>query len=343
MDNTIIQQGRFVAQGTNAAPRNIQLPLRNGIDWIEVINITQSADVTNGAGVEFYWQLGMAQNDGVVKYHPAADHTLAIDTAVNAGVGGFTLFDSSLQQPGAATAYTAVSNANPPVVSSVVVAGTLNNGDIVRLYNGVGCQQLGSIDFTVDTVTIGASFRLPYMAQIVAAAAPGANAVWRRIPYDPIFYPRRRFISAITQAAQAVVKMTVTHGYQLGQMVRMVVPAGYGMVEMNGLQGTIVALSTANNTITLDIDSTGFTAFAFPLTAAVPFSPAEVVPLGENTAEANILLVDPLTDAIVNQSSVGIILAGGIKSPGGSVSVGGVQDVMYWRAGTSFSSNIQPI
>lgn len=327
MENTTILQGRFVSTG-NATT----IVMRADVDWISVVNWTEATAVNNGHGFEYYWQRGLAANDGFVKYHPAADHTMAIDTSLNAGVPGFNLVDSSVIVPSATVAYTAVSGANPPIVSTGDTS-ILTNGDIVRLFNGVGAQQLGGIDFTIDTIVANTSFRLPYMAQIAAAAAPGANAVWRRIPYDPIFYPRRRFISAISQAAQAVVKMTVTHGYQLGQMVRMVVPAAYGMVEMNGLQGTIVALSTANNTITLDIDSTGFTAFAFPLTAAVPFTAAEVVPLGENTAEANILVVDPLTDATTNTAYIGIQLGAGVKSPAGSNG-----DVIYWRAGKSFSS-----
>ena len=39
------------------------------------------------------------------------------------------------------------------------------------------------------------------------------------------------------------------------------------MSEMDELIGNITAISTANNTITVDIVSTGFTAFAFPTSA----------------------------------------------------------------------------
>ena len=163
---------------------------RSEVDWISVLNFTEATAANNGRGFQYYWQRNMAANDGFVWYHPAGDHTVAIDTSVNAGVGGFNLVDSSVIVPSATVAYTAVSGANPPVVSTGNTA-PLTSGDIVRLYNGTGAQQLGGIDFTIDTIVANTSFRLPYMAQIVAAPAPGANAVWRRIPYDPIFYPRR--------------------------------------------------------------------------------------------------------------------------------------------------------
>ena len=328
MDNTIIQQGRIVSTGTR-----INLNLRSDVDWVKVRNFTEWTAANNGHGFEYYWQRGMAFNDGFITYHPAADHTAAVDTAVNAGVDGFILFDSSAQIAGPAVVYTDASAGAQPVIATGSTAG-LAAGAIVRLTGGVGCEQLGGMDFTIDTIVANTSFRLPYMAQIVHAGAPTARATWRLIPYDPIFYPRRRFISAITRAAQMVVTMTVTHGYQIGQAVRLVVPAAYGMVEANGLLGTITAVSLVNNTITLDIDSTLFTAFAFPVSGAVPFTFAEVVPVGENTGAALVAIppADILTDATLNTAVLGISLGAGVLSPAGSNN-----DVLYWVAGKSFN------
>jgi hypothetical protein len=327
MDGTILQQGVFTSNGATTI-----LKLRSDVDWVKVVNYTEWSDTNSGHGVEYYWQRGLAANDGFITYHPAADHTLAVSTAEAEDVPGFTLIDSSVQIPGPKVAYTAVSGAAVPVVSTGDTS-YLSDGCIVRMFNGVGCQQLGGIDFTVDVTGANATFSLLYMSQIAAAATPGANAFYRLIPFDPIYYPRRRYISAISAAANAVVKMTVTHGYEVGQIVRMVVPAAYGMVEMNGLQGTIIAINTNTNTITLDIDSSGFTAFAFPLTTAVPFTPAEVVPLGEDTAFANSVPVNDLTDATVNTAYIGIQLGAGVMSPAGSD-----DDVIFWVAGKSFSN-----
>jgi hypothetical protein len=101
------------------------------------------------------------------------------------------------------------------------------------------------------------------------------------------------------------------------------------MTEMDNLIGNITAVSTANNTITVDINSSAFTAFSFPLTAGVPFTFAEVIPVGET---ANGTFANSLDDATNNVSIIGMKLAAGVDSPAGSSS-----DVVYWRAGKSFS------
>ena len=174
------------------------------------------------------------------------------------------------------------------------------------------------------------------MSQIVAANA----GTFRRIPYNPIFYPRNRYIVSISQAVEAVVVLTVTHGYKVGQVVSFVVPsvggsaASYGMTEINGLQGTILDIDTATNSITVDIDTTSFTAFAFPTTAqaAAGFTQAQVVPVGMNTAEGLDSGVDILSDATINTGLIGIQLVGGANSPAGANN-----DVIYWTSGNSFS------
>ena len=96
------------------------------------------------------------------------------------------------------------------------------------------------------------------------------------------------------------------------------------MIEINGLAGTVLAIT--QHTFTVDIDTTAFTAFAFPLTAAVPFSPAVVIPVGESATFGT------LDDATENIGVMGIVLAPGITSPAGTAG-----DVILWRAGKSFN------
>ena len=330
MDNTIIQQGRFTSNGST---KTIQI--RSDVDWMRVYNITQAAAAqTNAIGVEYYWQRGFPA--GAMWEYKKSNAANATNLSVYATTGGFTLVDTSLSPLGPLNAtVTAVSNAAIPVVSNSGTNG-LVAGDVVRLTNIAGAQQLGGMDFTVGYNTLtGGTFSLDYMAQIVA----GTTGSWRKINWQSLFYPRRRFVTKITQAAQAVVTMSVTHGYQIGQVVRMVVPEAFGMVEMNGLQGTIVAIdttTTTGNSITLNIDSSAFTAFAFPLTGAVPFTYAEVVPVGEDTADALAQGQDILSDATVNTGYIGMSMAAGANSPAGSNA-----DVIYWVAGKSFSVDNQ--
>ncbi len=328
--DTVIQQGRFTSAGTAKT-----LQIRSDLDWLKVYNITvAAASQTTAIGVSYYWQRGFPA--GAMWEHLKSNAANAANLDQYLTTGGFTLVDSSVQTPGTLNAtITAISNAAIPVVTNSGTNG-LSAGDVVRIINVAGAQQLGGFDFTVGYNTLSSStFSLDYMSQIVA----GTTGSWRKINFDPIFYPRRRYITKITQAASAVVTLSVTHGYQVGQSVRFVVPAAFGMVEMDGLQGTITAINTtttSGNTITVNIDSSAFTAFAWPLTAAVPFTAAEVVPVGEDTAQALSSGVDILTDATINTAFIGITLAAGANSPAGQNG-----DVIYWVAGKSFSVDNQ--
>lgn len=319
-------QGRFISDGTAKT-----LQLRSDLDWLWVYNQTIQYAAGAGTGAEFYWQRGMTQGRGTIYTKTAVTGALAVaQIAANAG---FYLIDSSVNIPGPSIALTGITAGATPVVNTGAT-GSLNDGDIVRIYNTVGALQLAGLDFTIDTIITNTSFELAYMAQIVSAN-PGAGT-WRRIPFNPIYYPRNRYITKITQAAQAVVTLSVTHGYTVGQIVRLIVPtvtaAAYGMTELNGLQATIVAVDLVNNTITIDIDTTGFTAFAFPLTADPRFTPAQIVPIGANTAEGLLLNANILADATVNQAYLGIQLKAGTASPAGVAN-----DVIYWVAGKSFN------
>ncbi len=324
-------QGRFTNDG-NATT----LILPSGVDWLWVKNITQSYAAGGGQGVEYYWQLGMTQGRGTIYTKTAVTNALAVaQIAVNAG---FFLVNSSVNIPGPSLSLTGITAGNPPVVNTANTA-SLNNFDVVRIFSTVGAKQLGGLDFTIDNINAGVSFDLTYMAPI-ASANPGAGT-FRRIPFNPLFYPPVRYITKISQDTQAIVTLSVTHEFTVGQSVRLIVPTvtatAFGMTELNGVQATIVAIGQADidgetNTITIDQDTTGFSAFVFPLTTDPGFTPAQVVPIGENTAEALLQGADILGDATRNIGFFGIQLQGGAASPAGSD-----DDVIYWVAGKSFA------
>lgn len=328
MTNTTILQGSFTSDGTAK-----DILFVNGVDWIKVYNITVAdAAQTTAIGVEYKWFKGMPAGHGLEYKKSNAANAANLVDYVHTGM--FTEFDASLSTLGAKLAVTAISNAAIPVVTTGV-NHTLNFGDIVRLIDITGAQQFGGMDFTVGKNTLGANtFSLDYAPQIVA----GTTGFYRLVPtsYFYKFYPRTRYITNITQAAQAVITMSVSNNYALGQKVRLSVPAEFGMVEMNGLSGTIVARTLSNtvNSITVDIDSTAFTAFSFPLTTGTPFTPAQVSIFGENTAASIAGGVDILSDAVYNSMTKGLILGAGADAPAGQNG-----DLIFWEAGTSFSVN----
>lgn len=325
MDGTIIQQGKFTSDGTAA-----ELQIRSDVDWMRVLNYTiADADQTTAIGVEYYWQRGMSADTGIeYKKSNAANAANLTDALAS---GGFTLLDTSTSPLDSLNATTtAISTAAIPVVSNSGTNGLIA-GDVVRIINTTSAQQLGGFDFTVghNTLTSG-TFSLDYMSQLALAGTTGS---WRKIKWDSQFYPRHRTITKATSSGvSTVITLSVTHGFTAGQAVRFIVPSVYGMVELDGLVGNITSVNTtlaSGNTITVDIDSSAFTAFAFPVNADVPFSPALVVPIGET---ANGTYANILDDATYNTSFIGMKLAAGVNSPAGANG-----DVIYWRAGKSFS------
>ena len=343
MTNTTIQQGRAVATG-----RDLWIPLRNGADWAEVVNYTQTVASTQWAATKFYWQIGMNQNDAQQEYHAAASQAIShsfCSTGFNgATYQGISVVDSSAQPIGTSIAVTAVTNAAPPVVNTGTTTGLIANNSIVRLSSLTTGGQMCGIDFSIGAVVAATSFTLAHMP----TPAAGGTGFYRQIIYPALYYPRRRWITAVTTGATTTLVTSVTNSFNVGESVRFIVPEAFGMTQLNYLSGTVLAVNqvgtTGNNTVTVDIDSSAFTPFVFPLNAAVPFSYAQIIPVGENTAAALAAGTNILADATINTGWTGLILGTSATAAIALGSAGGTAgDILYWRAGTSFNSNVQPI
>jgi hypothetical protein len=395
MDGTILGQGTFVASAANLTNPNagnasvgtanatiIQIP--SNADWVSVKNYTQSGTAgTSGAyfngtanayvGMEFYWQRGMATGTGIVRYYGNAGQAINGDTLVS---GGFTLYDPSGQSVGAQpltsapVAVSAVTNATRPVVTHTADT-TVQVGSIVRL-NSTAQSDVNGVDMVVGAVGSSTSFTLLFAGNALATApgAIGGAGYYTVVNFDPLYYPRRRFISKITQATNAQVSTTVAHQYVPGQAVRFNIPAVSGMTQLNPtsannyLYATVLTVVDSYN-FTINVNTSAFTAFTWPTIAQMPASFPEVTPLGEDTATALLsatsqvpvdYLGNPifnansgiLSDSTVNTGYLGMILGNGgngtvlttpILGPSGSIawSAGNVAtgDTMYWLAGKS--------
>lgn len=390
----IIGQGSFSASYASANPNPgsasnqagaqqiIQIP--SGVDWIKVYNYTKAGQnglnsvYFNGtanafAGYEFYWQRGMAAGTGMVKYKANSAATVDQDTLVS---GGFTLYDPSGQTAGALplvgspVATTASTNATRPVVSTASTAG-LQVGSVVRISNSAQTDVNG-IDMVVGTVVANTSFTLLTSTNALATApgAIGGAGFYRIVNTTALFYPRRRYVTNITQASNAQVSTTVAHGLTPGQAVRFFIPAVSGMTQLssspfNNYEPCTVVQVIDDYNFTINIDTTSFTAFTWPTIAQQPSDFPQVVPFGEDTAGA---LASPfaqvptiagqqifntntgiLADSTVNTGFLGMILGSGgngtalttpITGPAGTVhftsgNVIDVTDTMYWVAGKS--------
>lgn len=333
-NGTIIQQGSFTSAGLD-----VTLVLRSGVDWVETTNMTAAAGAVQFAAPATRWQLGMADNDGFIDFHAAATQVLSASTcATGVGAGavpGYTLINSAVNVPGAPVTITAI--AAGAVVSTANTAGLVANSSVVRINNATGAAQLGGIDYLVTAVIANTSFTLGTAVaagNIVAANAPGASAAYQVIPFDPIFYPRRRIITNISRAASGVVTTSVPHGLTVGQMVRINIPVVPGaaatMSQINGVLCEVNAVASVT-TFAVNVNTSAFTAFTFPLTGNTPFTPPFVTPVGEGE-DASIADPNLLDDATLNTAFIGIKLGGGLSSPAGAAA-----DVIYWKAGKSFN------
>lgn len=316
------------------------LNLRGQLDTLEVWNFTESAAANPNRGVSYVWNKGMAFNDGFVYLRNAGATAINLSTSATLAVPGFILYDSSTQVPSAPVATTDFGTTAHRVLTANTTG--LSVGSVVRLTNMTGANQVNGMDYTVTAINPGVSFDIAYTPVTVAAVGAGQ---YRIIPFDQ-WYPATRYIASISQAAQAVVVLTVAIGpntpYQVGQAIRFHVGAVNGMVEIDGLEGNIVAVTPATNSVTIDIDTRTFTPFVWPLTAvaAAPFTQAYVNPIGMDTSLALFPIppqppfppFDILSDATQNIAATGIILGAGITSPAGSNN-----DVIYWRATSSFN------
>lgn len=331
--DSVIQQGRFTSDGTKQT-----LSIRSGVDFIETFNLTRFGAQAGGQveGIRFYWQRGMG-DDFALFDRKQANSNLTESVSTNIAGGGFTFINTAEDVLGPIR-QGAIQNIDGNLGVSQTPRVTVNNlqdlenGDIVRILDVQGGQQLGGLDFTITNVGANNNpvFDLIYGPRNIPDTQGGD---YRLVRFNPIYYPRNRTVTNITQAQQAVVRLSVDHNYTVGQTVRFVVPPEFGMTEMDGLQGTITAVNTTgnNNTITVDIDSTNFTPFVFPNTNAVPFTPAQIVPVGAdggNTGDDQHVL----DGATINEALIGVQLSAGYQGPAGRNG-----DVIYWRAGTSYS------
>jgi hypothetical protein len=311
--------GTFVSTGVSQF-----LALPAGFDTISVYNWTTRN--------YYFYQQGMPNGQGLITAQAGGTAQIA------AGLG-FWVQNTSVTTPTAGNTVTAVSNAAIPMVTTASSAGLIAGTSVVRMFNLAGALQLNGIDFTVGTVPGGAiTFQLGNMAQIAATAGIPAGS-FVVVPFNPYYYPSTRVITGISQAAQAVVTLSVTHTYVVGQKVRLKVTADFGMYQINDIEATIVAVGavgvngTTTNTITIDVNTTGFTAFAFPLTAAPGFTPAMVIPVGENMTQAMTSGTNYLADAQYNAAQTGVLLMPAVTGPAGVNA-----DVIYWTASKSFNT-----
>lgn len=344
----MIAGGKFaisVSGGVTAAV-NVECISQNPPDFVIARSITGWAEATDAQSIEWWWERSMSQGTakGLLQASAAAGSAAVTTMAISSG--GISCFDTSNPPSYAALATTAITGNAGTFVVSMADTGSIAVGDYVRLYNTTGELQIAGYSFQVTAVTANTSITLGYMASAVSAgglatfaAAATAGSVLKYIPNR--MYPRFARIAMITKAAQAVVYFTSKNNFTPGEIVSFRVSSDFGMDEINNKAARVlnVTNSATVSSITIDLDTSGYTTFAFPTSAiaAAGVSPAVCVPSSSgvvpDNGSATVAQQPPgtnLLDAFDNRNTRIIQFGAGcfdVSSFGGSDG-----DVWMWQA-----------
>ena len=327
---TMFVQGSFVSSGAA-----VNIPLPEGADYFVTFNQTQAAaSQTTAVGVKFEWLGNPSFPAGAALESFKSDTTHAVGTTLISS-GGFT-YVTDYPAPAAAITGTTISQASSAVAAAT---NTFSNGDRVVLYGTTGMAQIGGMSFTVSSVS-GSGFTLIGLNSSGFATAASAFKARKISPFNPVV-PEFMYVTAVSQAAQAVVTVSVdpTSLVYVGQKLVFQIPSSFGMTQLNsenlnGIPAIVTAVNYAAYQFTINVNSSAFTAFAFPASTASPTAPlfATVAPQGSST-QYNPLL-QTYTGYDINKAPFRssqqfplMSLAAGVNGPAGQTS-----DVIIWQA-----------
>jgi hypothetical protein len=278
----IIAGGSFTSDAS-VARQEVQVSDRPDLIWVR--NRTAWGDDAAETSVESWWRYGMAQDAAQTVDQANASGILSSE-AVTAN--GFRVYNTANPPTYSVLAGTAVSRANGAVIT-MANTGSIQVGDIVQLSDTTGMLQISQYAFEVTAVTANVNITINLDSQ--AATDPNFSADGTAANVQLVIpgrmYPRWRYLvnlsgsRGITQAAQCVASFSVAHDFSVGEYVSFRVPSQFGMTEINNKKGIVQSVTTYS--ITVDIDTSGYSAFEMPTSAEVassPFTPAVVVPAG---------------------------------------------------------------
>ena len=333
MPFTIITQGNFTSEGVG-----VRIPVPQSCDYIVTTNVTQMGTTqATGRCVRGEWYRNGADtsaggtdanNRGLRWKKTNSTSAINVDSfSTSTASGGFVYVPVAPVTEAAVTGGTTITQANGAVCT---ITNSYSEGDRVRLYATTGMLQIAGMDFTISSVS-SAGFTLAGLDSS-GFAAGATSFVARRISQYDAVEPRYLYVTKITQASQAVVTVSCIHNYVVGELVTFQVPNSFGMSEMSGLTGKIIAVT--DYTMTLDIDSSNFTAFAFPASTSVPTAQlfATLAPSGQRTQYNPVTGLQTGYDFNYPPFHTGeftpyIYLSAGANSPAGSAG-----DVIVWQA-----------
>jgi hypothetical protein len=265
---------------------------------------------------------------------------------------GISLYDGHAASPTQLVLGPQISGTNTAIATATFTissTATLFPGATILMTRNSVNKQLGGMIFTVNTVVNTTTFTIANGGWLNTANFTNGAETFKvqLVNVPPLFVPQEATIVNISAANPAVVTLNQSAsilGLTVGQQVRLRVPSAFGMTQMNNLQGIISAVS--GNQVTLGgttgafslnngIDSSAFTAFAWPASSSVPFTPATLTPIGAGPTIATPANFndDLIGDATINTAFQGFIVGSSIlNTPSATVFGVTAGDVFAWTA-----------
>lgn len=238
---------------------------------------------------EAYWNRNMVNGSALLTVGVGSN-----DQKVFQATNGITYFDPSFGMLGAPVAIQGITAASPAVVTAA--NHNLQSGDQIVISQSTGMLQISGMTFSVVRIDAN-TFSLPGLPA-AGFAAPATGGSFRKVLYPGLWQPQSCQITAISQAPAAVITTSILHDYLPGQMIYLQVSPQFGMSQASQKIATI--LSVTDYTMTVDLDSTSFSPFAFPASNLGPFDFPNLSSYGvrgslvlnpyDNLAESGILL-----------------------------------------------------
>ena len=309
-----------IVSGTfkNVASTPFFIPIRGGFNRFELRNLTMEGITALGVTSTFasnsdrivwaYFNTAFMVNDTAkIMQQGTVSGNLAPLNDGFLAQNGIRVIDAANQTKGPNIAIASFVP-GPTTVWTTSTPHGFSIGDNVRVGNLTTAKELGGLVMTVTAVTSTTFTTLLDSTLSLTSVGTVYRVGNAYMPQPSLYYPEWRAIASITLANPMVVTTLVQQNYQVGDKVRFQIPSvftGGTQSQLNSTQNglpvefTVIAVNNAvgTQTVTLDVDSTAFTAFAWPLAASYPFSLPIMEPQGEgniNSAQAFGVLPAPL-------------------------------------------------
>jgi hypothetical protein len=273
-----IIRGNFTSTGAN---KFISLPMVP--DTIEIWNKTEYASGTNHNAISAIGFADDPKGSGLATAYNVSNELVGVAMTS----GAFTFVSAGDYNYGPVFTITAINHTTGVVTTSAPHGYSV--GDTVLIYANVVMKQIGGELFTITAVGSTTTFTINIGGLVGAVDETGALV--KQLFYPDLYIPFGCPIVSITQAAQAVITTSVNHAFVVGQEVAFVIPSQWGMTQLdskayifaNNRPLVAIVVAVTARSITVNVNTTAFTAFAIPsaATAALGMSFAQVLPIGD--------------------------------------------------------------